>query len=292
MEQAFLYWVSEREKIRKKKEAGEPWPWTEDPIFQTYKFCNVRRKDDKVSRWLRTNLYESPLFGLWEDLPNFLCFAALCRHLNWPPAILEVVGLGGWGPAGYDGWRVGQILLNRQGQGLKVFSNAYLVRGSMQKGVSKIPFICEIVCGQRVKRRLPLLEKALSTRSKEAVANTFQSVEGIGSFMAGQITDDLTWCSVLQNPIDQYTWAPMGPGSRRGFNRMLSRPLHSPITKEEWKTNLINWRLRIRFELGSEFTGLSLHDVQNCLCEFDKYLRVKEGGRMKNKYQPKTEGQW
>ena len=36
-----LYWISERESIRKKKKSGEPKPWTKDPILRDYKFCHV-----------------------------------------------------------------------------------------------------------------------------------------------------------------------------------------------------------------------------------------------------------
>ena len=45
-----VYFITEREAIRLKKEAGEPKPWTSDPILQQYRFCNVRRMDDKVSK--------------------------------------------------------------------------------------------------------------------------------------------------------------------------------------------------------------------------------------------------
>jgi hypothetical protein len=29
-----VYWITEREAIRKRREAGEPAPWTEDPILR------------------------------------------------------------------------------------------------------------------------------------------------------------------------------------------------------------------------------------------------------------------
>ena len=50
-----FYWVAERERIRVRKESGQPFPWTDDPILATYRFCNVRREDDRVTIWVRTH---------------------------------------------------------------------------------------------------------------------------------------------------------------------------------------------------------------------------------------------
>ena len=47
---SFFDYCKERESIRLKREAGEKFPWSEDPIFQKGRFLNVFREDDKVSR--------------------------------------------------------------------------------------------------------------------------------------------------------------------------------------------------------------------------------------------------
>ena len=44
-----VYYINERESIRKLREAGYPKPWTQDKILQTYRFCNVNREDDTVT---------------------------------------------------------------------------------------------------------------------------------------------------------------------------------------------------------------------------------------------------
>jgi hypothetical protein len=46
-----LSFIVEREAIRGRKAAGEPWPWTEEPILQTYRFLQHRsraRSDDRL----------------------------------------------------------------------------------------------------------------------------------------------------------------------------------------------------------------------------------------------------
>ena len=46
----FFNFCKEREKIRKKREKNEPFPWSDNLIFQNGRFLNVFREDDRVSR--------------------------------------------------------------------------------------------------------------------------------------------------------------------------------------------------------------------------------------------------
>jgi alpha-glutamyl/putrescinyl thymine pyrophosphorylase clade 1 len=47
--------ILEREAIRCRRAAGEAPPWTNNPILSTWSFTNVRREDDRVTRWVATN---------------------------------------------------------------------------------------------------------------------------------------------------------------------------------------------------------------------------------------------
>ena len=46
----FFNFCKEREKIRKKREKKEAFPWSNDTIFQNGRFLNVFREDDRVSK--------------------------------------------------------------------------------------------------------------------------------------------------------------------------------------------------------------------------------------------------
>jgi hypothetical protein len=48
--QSFFDYCKEREEVRKKREAGAPYPWSDNSIFQKGRFLNVFREDDKVSK--------------------------------------------------------------------------------------------------------------------------------------------------------------------------------------------------------------------------------------------------
>ena len=54
-QELFLYWVKERLQIYYSKESNEPKPWTKDTILQQYKFCNVHREHDTVTKWIKYN---------------------------------------------------------------------------------------------------------------------------------------------------------------------------------------------------------------------------------------------
>jgi hypothetical protein len=78
-----FYWVREREEIRKRKEMGlDPSSWTVDPILSTYRFCNVRREDDRGTVWIRKHIREP--FAGHPHLWFMLCIA---RQINWPETL-------------------------------------------------------------------------------------------------------------------------------------------------------------------------------------------------------------
>lgn len=290
MEQELLHWVSEREKIRKLKESGAPRPWTKDHILQTYRFCNVRRKDDKVSQWLINNVYNKG----WEtpDWQDFVMFAALCRHINWPPTIQEILEAGAYKPGIFLPGLAIKVIEARKARGEKAYTSAYIIKGSGETGVAKSEYVVNFLCYSGISQCIDDLAFAISSKSKRRVIETFDSIHNWGGFMAGQVADDLTWCSLLKDATDIYDWAPIGPGSTRGFNRMMGRNLGSTIKDKEWSDALKYWKALIVVELGDEFMDMTAHDIQNVLCEFDKYIRVKEGGRMKSIYMPKLKDQW
>ena len=74
---SFFDFCREREKIRIARENGDPFPWTDDPIFQKARFLNVFREDDRGSKAIL-----SFAKGLENDLPmliHTLFFARWCN---------------------------------------------------------------------------------------------------------------------------------------------------------------------------------------------------------------------
>lgn len=76
--QAFFEFCREREQIRRRREAGEPFPWTADVVLQNGRFLNVFREDDKGTKAVLQ--FVGSVKASVPDLIHTLFFA---RWLTW-----------------------------------------------------------------------------------------------------------------------------------------------------------------------------------------------------------------
>ena len=263
-----LYYISEREAIRLKKTHNKPKPWTDDEILQTYRFTNVRRMDDKVSVWLLDNWYTRYFNHL-----NMVVACTLARFIN-NPSTLEVIGF----PTAWNSDKIRQDLRSYRDIGNHIFNAAYMVRGN--DGIDKISAVVDHYCQ-------PLVDDPVSV-DPDSMFRTWSKIKrryGFGSFMAGQVVADLRH-AVKGNWKDKDTWAPVGPGSMRGLNRLLNRPIKYVVSQEQFLTELTEIIKDCRMKVGNSITDrMEAHDYQNCLCEYDKYERVLNlEGRPKQLY--------
>lgn len=285
-----LYWATEREAIRNRKASGLPEPWTLDPILALYRFCNVRRSDDRVSQWLINNVLKEEYIK--ADLNSFLMFSALCRWINWPPTIQFIMDLGLWPSQNPDWTAIGLSIDEFHSMGRKAWTGAYMIRAPRKEergNRGKGQFLAERVIEEEMTKHIHLIRAANCFYDRATIHKVLTGLYGWASFMAGQVVADWGYTYMLRNAPDTYTWAPLGPGSKRGFNRIMERPLATKIDMEEFWGQLQEWRRVIIERLGPEYNDLTLMDAQNCLCETDKYLRVKNGeGRPRATYRPET----
>lgn len=269
-----IYWIRERESVRLKKEGGEPAPWTDDTILQSYRFCNVRRMDDKVSRWLMENWYV-PFFGH----KNMVTAVALARFVNKPESLSRITpymfrnGPANWG-------QIKAVLRWQMAAGKSVFNAAYMVRGNSQDSPDKIGTVVDEYVGGIVSKPVRIDPSSMQESHRRLSARY-----GFGSFMAGQVVADLRW-AIPGKWEDRETFAPLGPGSKRGMNILHNRPIEAAITQERFGEELTTMMDRCRKELPKEITGrLEAIDYQNCLCEISGYEKVLWGrGRKKQRY--------
>lgn len=271
----FLYWIQERESIRLKKEADEEKPWTDDEILQNYKFCNVRRMDDRVSKWLLENWY-FPHY----DHPNMLTACTLARQLNNTDSLEEVGFPDKWNPK-----RTKKILEARVRAGLKNFSAAYMITGTL--GGTKIEQIIDKVVTplhQGVKSGKLVVGDKL-----ESLAVSLHPYAGFSSFMAGQVSADARW-AIAGSWFDKDHWAPAGPGSMRGLRRLQGEKVSKRMKQTEFLEGFDRVVNIVDTALPNIAERLEAIDYQNCLCEFDKYERTLwMEGRPKQRY-PGVEG--
>jgi hypothetical protein len=262
----FVAFIAKREAVRVNREAGRPWPWTTDPILQKYKFCNVHREDDTVTkgfaRIVRTSHESDP--DLWFAL------VVARRAVNWPDTLAELGYPVPWNPD-----RFLAVIHRRQSAGEKAFeAQAYKLMVSGQSG-EQAHLQVEMVLN-------PIWEKRDFYRPRpgdtlSSFAARLSEGPYMGGFYAGQVVADLKYVQ-LQDAADWWTFAVSGPGSRRGLDRVLGRTPRKYWGEAAWYKEFRVYFDTVRGPI-EQATGLRLHaqDVQNCLCEYDKLCRLRNG---------------
>lgn len=264
-----------REAVRVNKALGRPKPWTDDPILRQYRFCNVRRNYDTQSVLIHSN-WLSP----HQDDPDLWFAMVVARLVNWWPSLGEIGYPVPWDPA-----RFKRAMAERKAAGEKVFTGAYMVRADAVVSGSKADYLADYVL-------TPLWEARAKVRPRAGDALAvfharLTQFRDMGSFMAAQVVADVKYNP--KGPLflasDWMTWAAPGPGSLRGLNRVYGRKHDAAVA--DWGGDFD--RLRAELVRGYcadfPFDTLTAQDLQNCLCEFDKYERVRLGqGRPRARY--------
>jgi len=267
--EALTYFIIERELIRRRKEAGEGEPWTNDPILAKYRFCNVRRRDDRVSRWLIKNLYQG------ATVETFIT-AAVSRLINWPLtlAALRVNGVIPCTSQSFNREDFIKYLAWYKSRHDKTFTGAYMIFPTNKFAPKEVGIADSL---RSIINNHEIIEKAIRSNMLINTAAELQKCDGIGAFMAGQIVADLTYQpGVLDKADDLYLWAPLGPGSQKGLNVLKDNTPYKGWTSHEFNTELLYILKRwITPNLSfPDYISMTLHDVQNCMCEFSKYSKV------------------
>lgn len=285
-----LYFTWEREAIRFARQNELPRErWTADPVLARYKFTNIRRRDDRVSQWVIRELIEPAVVNGDEHLWFTLLIA---RLVNWPPTLERLLRAGviPCAPERFDAQAFVQVLEGAKAEGRKVYSGAYMLYPTkMDPGGSKSQAVARHIIGDAVLRAEDIrfaIWVAGGGYSVEAVVNALARCFGISTFMAGQVAADLTYTGLPFE--DLYRWAPMGPGSLRGLNYLHNRSPFAGWTQPDFNAALMAVNEHIQREL--QIADLTLHDVQNVMCEYSKYCRAALGeGKPKTIYQPEKE---
>lgn len=270
-----LYWMTERQSIKTKKDRGDPPPWTLDPIIANFRFTNVRREDDRVTVWIRENIREP-----YADHPNLWFMLCIGRWINWPNTLAELIAEGAWPDhAGFRPEHMTEVITARAQRGEKCFTSAYIIRGAF--GMPKAKSVSEITLGGAWRDRVVMAPKMRRTlqEAHEALAEG----DYWGPFMSYQSVIDMRYCPhLLAQAPDVETWAAAGPGTLRGLNRLHGRRYDQPLHQTQALTELLELFALLK---RSTDVNLDLSDVLNCCCEVDKYLRLKNGeGSVRAKY--------
>lgn len=287
-----LNFMMERHNIYLRRAAGKPAPWTTDPILARYKFCNVYRELDRVTVWIRENIREP-----FADDPQLWFMLCIARQINWPPTLRALIKIpGAWPKDARWFWsEAREVMRYLARRGDKIYTGAYMLNanagaklGKAKGEFDKPQVTCRLVLQSVWEARAKIAPQMCGTLAEAHAA--LLPYHGWGSFVAAQVVADLKFAPALRDAPDWWTWCAPGPGSRRGLNRLFGRSLTARIAPAEWLRTID--ALRDAVNSKWEYDPLCAQDVQNCLCEFDKYERARTGeGSPKTLFRPYREGE-
>lgn len=270
-----LYWhfASKRQQIFELRLAGSSWPWTDDPILRSHKFCNVFRAADRVSQYMiRDVVYNAESSCPADRVFQILAFRVFSRIETWE-AIRHFLG------------RAPSIVDITTGALLRAIEHARRTNGTLYTGAF-------ILCAQDAYGRAlkhenhvelfrhmfvkdSLADRLLGAPSLKAIYDLIHAYPLMGDFMAYQIAIDLNYATYWD--FSENEFAQPGPGSVRGIAKAFVSL--GDYRGEDVIRMMVERQADEFLRLGLPFGGLfgrPLHaiDCQGLFCELDKYCRV------------------
>jgi hypothetical protein len=266
------YWklAAERQAIFLRRLAGCPPPWTDDPILQTYKFCNVYRASDRVSQFLIRDVIYQEGFAAEDTVLRIILFRLFSRSETW--RLLEEthgpIRALSFAPAAFSA-TLGDALH----QGQPIYTNAFILCPGNAYGHARKHANHLALLDHMMRDSLPM--RVARAQSLEALYELLIAYPTIGPFLAYQIAIDLNYSELVD--FDENAFTQPGPGALRGIAKcFVDTGSLTPRDIVHW---MVDRQQREFARLGLTFASLwgrSLHaiDCQNLFCELDKYARV------------------
>lgn len=266
----FFAFIQVRHDIYLRKAKGLPKPWTDVQILQEYKFCNVFRELDSVTIWVENNIRQR-----WAN-HKYLWFAlCVARRINLPETLAHLDEL----LVNWDADKAYDILEQRKESGQLIYNSAYSLTTASRKMDKNRYTIYE--CLDKLWEKREEISCWLRRDSWDSLERTFNKFAsgnpGISGFLAYEIVTDLRHTRYLRNARDIMSWANAGPGAIRGLNRIYGNPITKKINACQSNKDM-QYLLSVgEVLMPTSFPKMEMRDIEHCLCEFDKYMRIKSG---------------
>jgi hypothetical protein len=281
------YWTLavRRQQIFERRMAGEPGPWTIDPILQRYKFCNTFRASDRVSQFLiRDVIYDGVQRTAESAALRIVMFRLFSKPTTWR-ALEQGVGDIDSTTLGDD--RIDAALDDLYARGETMYTSAFILcankaYGHDRKHRNHLGLL-------RAMRSNGLVKKIAGARGLRDVYDALIEYPLLGRFMAYQLAIDINYSELTDFSESEFTAA--GPGAERGIRKCF----HD--TGGRKPEAIINWMVdhqeqeceRLGLEPPTLFgRPLQAIDCQGLFCEVDKYARVAFPELLSNRQRIKT----
>lgn len=267
------YWrfAAERQAIYFRRLAGQPGPWTTDPILSTFRFTNAYRAADRVSQFLiREVQYRDDRPSTPEEIFfRTLLFKIFNRIETW--IALE----GALGPLSFrrtDLNAIVDVLDKTMTKGERLYSAAYIMPapafGHRRKHANHLAMLKSMMDD-----RLP--DRLRQAPNLKSVYEMLRRYPGIGPFLAFQYAIDLNYSELLDH--DEASFVVAGPGALDGISKCFTST--GALSAEDVIHRVCDHQDQAFADAGLSFQtlfGRRLQpiDCQNLFCEISKYARV------------------
>jgi hypothetical protein len=292
-----LYWTfaARRQDIFERRIAAKPAPWTDDPILNEFKFCNVYRAADRVSQYLiKSVAYDNVGDSPADRLFRIVAFRTFSKPSTWDGVIQRL----GRGPTVNDlkSGKFEKALDDVKSQQEGLYTGAFILCATKAFGFDE-KHRNHVALFKTMFLESDAANRIQECESLEDLVGFLESFPLMGPFMSYQIAVDLNYSDLTHFDENDYTQA--GPGALRGIKKAFVD------LGDYTAADVIKWmvdRQASEFaRLGLEFRGLwgrPLHaiDCQGLFCELDKYCRkavphlVSNRTRIKMRFEPNKEG--
>ena len=297
----FSHYILERYRVHVNKDVlKKDKPWTEDKILQQFKFTNVRREHDRETKWVIENIVENDDLIYEDKLLNIILFRLFNKHetldlIGAPIAFIEEFH----GDFDFESYRVIFEDYCDYDPKYSFFTGAFFTTGMKQGIQSCLPEKEDNSC-MRVMKFLGyliednIIEKIIACDTQSDVFDLLRNYGGIGDFLAYQIFVDFTYIPIFPFSENEFTVA--GPGCRKGINELFV--LKDGMNYEEcifyirdnWHQLMEDVIKENQFFPEKEMVDCEQYDrcmnvmsIENCFCEFSKYVRAYTGKRRPRK---------
>ena len=268
------YWhfASERQAAFERRVAGQVPPWTDDPILQTFKFCNVFRAADRVSQYMiRDVCYHDEPCTPEDRLFQIVAFRTFSKIETWR-AVRAFLGHYPTLDDLASGAFTKALDHTREANG-RLYTGAFILcatdaYGQGLKHLNHVELFRHMFLGEHLGERL------LEAGTLRAVYDLLHAYPLMGDFMSYQTTIDLNYSDLINFSENEFTQA--GPGALRGLKKcFVDLGDYKPADVILW---MVENQEKEMARLGLPFGGLwgrPLHaiDCQGLFCETDKYCR-------------------
>lgn len=256
--------------------------YTSDTILQKHKFTNCYRACDRVSQYLIKNVIltgdNEPLYTGEDVLLRVLLFKIFNRIDTWEylQSQWEHYTNGSQEHIDWRSWNSGDVealMDKRATAGYQIFTGVYRI-------TSKNCYDADSKYGNYLACIDEIMLRSHAILAATCLEDMFWllcEIPLLGPFLSMQLCTDLGYTGLFPWTENDYIYP--GPGCKRGVSKTFGiafGDVEAIITKVQ----------EVMVEGPERFPGLelrdgttrplSLMDVQNLFCEFDKYLRVAD----------------